>query len=68
MNRNDKIKALQQALQGNLKPLEVADENVIVGVVVAHKGIFQIVDLHPSINATEAPTLQELKSLIPLFV
>jgi pyrimidine deaminase RibD-like protein len=68
MNRNDKIKALQQALRGNLDPLTATDENVIVGVVVAHKGIFQIVDLHPSINATEAPTLQELKSLIPLFV
>jgi hypothetical protein len=26
------------------------------------------VDLHTSITANEAPTLQELKSLIPLFV
>jgi hypothetical protein len=68
MNRNDKIKALQQALRGNLDPLTATDENVIVGVIVAHKGLFQVVDLHTSITANEAPTLQELKSLIPLFV
>jgi hypothetical protein len=67
MNRTSKIKALQQALGGNLKPLLKTDQPEIVAVIVANKGVFEIVDLHPTITPTQTTTLQELKESIPLF-
>jgi hypothetical protein len=67
MNRSDKIKALQQAFQGNLKPIELTDETLIVGVIIAHRGMFEIVDLHPSIKASQAKNLNDLIGNIPLF-
>lgn len=67
MKKLDKIKAIQQALRGNVKPLMATDENVIVGVIVAHKGIYEIVDLHPSIKASQSKSLNDLKGSIPLL-
>ena len=65
--RSDKIKALEQALCGNLKPLLDADEPNIVGVIVANKGVFEIVELNPIIKATKSTKLEDLKESIPLF-
>jgi energy-converting hydrogenase A subunit M len=67
MKRIDKIRALQQALGGNLKPLLKIDQPEIVAVIVANKGVFEIVELHPTISPTQTTTLQELKESVPLF-
>jgi hypothetical protein len=67
MNRVNKIRALQQALGGNLKPLLKIDQPEIVAVIVANKGVFEIVELHPTISPTQTTTLQELKESVPLF-
>ena len=67
MKHIEKIRALQQALGGNLKPLLKIDQPEIVAVIVANKGVFEIVELHPTISPTQATTLQELKESVPLF-
>ncbi len=69
-SRNQKIKALERAMQGDFSLIRKETEMFIHAVIVEHGGLYKIVSLNPIFQFDREMTEEEYKNFkdsIPLF-
>ena len=69
-SRNQKIKALERALNGDLSLFKKESEMFIHAIIIEHGGLYKVVTLNPIFHVDKEMTEKEyedFKCSIPLF-
>jgi hypothetical protein len=70
MNRTQKIKALERAMQGDLSLLKNENDMYIHAVIIEHGGLYKVITLNTIFHVDKEMTEKEyedFKCSIPLF-